>query len=435
MENILVQLIKYGMILLMLIYTYHAYAALRIKEADRLKKRLVQMTTLFFLQHFLGYLSLFIQVNSSKYVFLYLGELAVFVVVFVLYYRLYPRMSKLMFLNCMQLISIGLLFLTRLTYDKAVRQLLFITIGFLIGAVIPWIIQKLEIRNYGWLYGCVGILLLICVLVLGVAENGATNWLGVGGFIFQPSEFVKILFILCIAASYQKNHSFHQIVAVSVMAAANVLILVFSKDLGGALIFFVTYIMLLYIASGNVFYMIAGFGAGSIASVVAYRLFHHVQVRVMAWKSPFQYIDKEGFQMSQSLFAIGTGGWFGMGINKGLPTSIPIVESDFIFSAIAEELGGVYAIAIIFLYINLFMGLMQYGMRIRDSFYRLVVIGIAVLITFQAFLSIGGVIKFIPSTGVTLPFISYGGSSMMACIFLLMIYEGIYLKTGKRKNA
>jgi peptidoglycan glycosyltransferase len=237
---------------------------------------------------------------------------------------------------------------------------------------------------------------------------------------------VKLLFVLSIASLFAEKTDFKRVCVVTAMAGITVLLVVFQKDLGGALIFFVTYIFMLYGASGKPLYLFTGLAGGSVASWVAYRLFDHVKVRVMAWRNPFEYIDKEGYQISQSLFAIGTGGWFGMGLYQGLPTTIPVVDSDFIFSAISEELGGLFAICLILLYVNSFLVLINVSIRTKDSFYRLLSLGFAVMFGFQAFLSIGGVIKFIPSTGVTLPFVSSGGSSIVAVIIMFMLVQGIY---------
>jgi cell division protein FtsW (lipid II flippase) len=326
------------------------------------------------------------------------------------------------------LLSIGYIILTRLSFDKAVRQFIISGIALGIGLLVPILMQKFTcIRRYGWIYGLVGIAFLILVLLVGTESYGATSWLSIFGlFSIQPTEFVKLLFVFCIASLYAEGTDFKRVCAITAMAGATVLAVVFQKDLGGALIFFVTYIFMLYGASGKPLYLFTGLAGGSIASWVAYRLFDHVKVRVLAWKTPFEYIDKEGYQISQSLFAIGTGGWFGMGLYQGLPTTIPVVDSDFIFSAISEELGGLFAVCLILLYANCFLILIKVSIKTRDSFYRLLSLGFAVTFAFQVLLSIGGVIKFIPSTGVTLPFISSGGSSIVAMIIMFMIVQGIY---------
>ena len=191
---------------------------------------------------------------------------------------------------------------------------------------------------------------------------------------------------------------------------------------------------MLYAATSRVLLLISGLIAGSGAAFVAFELFNHVKVRVMAWQAPFRYIDKEGYQITQSLFAIGTGGWLGMGINRGLPNSIPVVESDFIFSAISEELGGIFAICIVLIYISCFMMMINIALDQEDAFYRQLSIGFSVMFAFQVFLSVGGVIKFIPSTGVTLPLLSQGGSSVFVTVIMFMILQGIYIKGKQGKQ-
>lgn len=153
---------------------------------------------------------------------------------------------------------------------------------------------------------------------------------------------------------FEKSVELKDLVITTAFAAAHVLILAASKDLGGALLFFVTYLVMLYAAAKKPLYCFAGIGVGTLAGISAYRLFSHVRVRVQAWSDPWSCIDKEGYHIAQSLFAIGTGGWFGMGLCQGLPSSIPFVEKDSIFSAISEELGGIFAICLMLLCICIF---------------------------------------------------------------------------------
>ena len=226
----------------------------------------------------------------------------------------------------------------------------------------------------------------------------------------------------------QERHDFQRVAVTTAAAAAFVLVLVLSKDLGGALIYFVTYLMLLYVATAQPLYLLGGLLAGSGASWIAYHLFSHVQTRVLAWSDPFSVIEKEGYQITQSLFAIGTGGWFGLGLNQGMPYKIPVVEQDFMFSAIAEELGILFAFLLIFVYLSSFYMILNIAMVLKDSYYKLVAVGLGTLMIFQVFLSIGGVTKFIPSTGVTLPFVSYGGSSLLGSFLIWAVIQGMYLK-------
>lgn len=193
--------------------------------------------------------------------------------------------------------------------------------------------------------------------------------------------------------------------------------------------------MVLYVATMRLRYLMAGFLAGTAASVVAYQLFSHVRVRVLAWSDPWSHIDQEGYQICHSLFAIGTGGLFGMGLGQGMPQSVPVVESDFVFSAIAEELGVIFCIFLILIYISCFIMFINIAMKMKKRFYKLSAFGLSVVFIFQVFLSIGGVTKFIPSTGVTLPLISYGGSSIMTTILIFSIIQGMYVRNGREEGA
>jgi peptidoglycan glycosyltransferase len=424
-----VELIKYLMILLIGIYTYYSFTIFRYKNKKKQGRIYVILTIIIFLVHFVGNATLLLQTESIKLVYLYCGEVILFVLVLALYRIFYPKQSRLLLRNMLMLLAISFVVLTRLNFDMAVKQVIIVACSFGVCLIIPYILKSFSCLNrFGWAYGIGGILVLLLVLVIGTTSRGATNWLNLGGFSLQPSEFVKLLFVLSVAALFQAGADFKRIILVSVMAAANVLILVLQKDLGGALIFFVTYIFMLYVATVKPLYLIAGLISGSFAAYIAYQLFGHVQVRVLAWQNPFAYIDKEGYQITQSLFAIGTGGWFGMGLNRGLPTDIPVVESDFIFSAISEELGGLFAICIVLIYISCFVMFINIALEKEDAFYRLSAIGFAVMFAFQVFLSIGGVTKFIPSTGVTLPLISQGGSSVFTTIVMFMILQGIYMR-------
>ena len=180
-------------------------------------------------------------------------------------------------------------------------------------------------------------------------------------------------------------------------------------------------------ATGNPFYFIGGLGSGCVAAMIAYRLFSHVRVRVVAWQDPLSVIEKEGYQICQSLFAIGTGGWFGTGLNQGMPEKIPKVEQDVVFSAISEELGGIFALCLIMVCMSCFLMFLNIAMQLKDRFYKLVALGLGTTYGFQVFLTIGGVIKFIPSTGVTLPLVSYGGSSLLSTIIIFAIIQGFYI--------
>ncbi|CUH93182.1 FtsW/RodA/SpoVE family cell cycle protein [Herbinix luporum] len=426
--RLLVELTKYLMIILMGTYTFHAFRA-SIKKNKRHQDRIYRMMTiLLFTFHFTGYFTIYVQYPSDTLFLLYGIQVIVFILALNFYHIFYPGISGLLLRNMLMLLSVGFIILSRLSFNNSVRHFIMSSVSLGICIFVPIFIQKFtRLRNYGWVYGAVGLVLLIITLLVGDEKYGAKSWLNLFDIVvIQPLEFVKLLFVFCIASLYDKEWNFKRVCMVTALAGATVLTLVLQKDLGGALIFFITYLFMLYGVTENSLYLLLGLGGGSAAAWIAYRLFYHVQVRVLAWKNPFNYIDKEGYQITQSLFAIGTGGWFGMGLYQGLPKSIPVVDSDFVFAAISEEFGGLFALCLILLYINCFIIMINISVKLDDNFYKLLSLGFSVMFGFQTFLCIGGVIKFIPSTGVTLPLISYGGSSIVSTIIMFAVIQGIY---------
>lgn len=433
--NLLVEIIKYMMILLIGMYSFYCLNVIRYRNKQQQNRCYTILMFIIFFLHFVGNVALFIQIRSIQLVYLYCIEFLLFILVLVLYRIIYPKLSRIIIRNMLMLLAISFLMLTRLSFNMVQKQLFIVACSFAFSLLVPLLIRYINhLQKYGWIYGIAGVLILAIVLVAGTTNFGATNWINIFGFSFQPSEIVKVLFILSMASLLRKNTEIKRICIISALAAAHVLILVMQKDLGGALIFFFTYIFMLYAATLKPLLFLSGLLAGSGAAFVAYQLFYHVRVRVMAWHNPFAYIDKEGYQITQSLFAIGTGGWFGMGINRGMPTEIPVVESDFIFSALSEELGGLFVICILLIYLSCFITFIDLALKQEETFYRLTVSGFAVMFIFQIFLSIGGVIKFIPSTGVTLPLLSQGGSSVFATIVMFMIIQGIYMRNRYQKK-
>ena len=294
--------------------------------------------------------------------------------------------------------------------------------------IIPFIMDRAwQLSKIPWVYGSIGLALLLVVCVMGNTAFGAQLSINIGGFSFQPSEFVKISFVFFVATMFYRSVDFKTIAVTTAVAAAHVLVLVMSKDLGSALIFFVTYLLMLFVATGSWLYLGLGAGSGAAAAVIAYNLFSHVRTRVEAWLDPWSDISGKGYQISQSLFAIGTGGWFGMGLYQGMPSKIPVVEKDFVFSAISEEMGGIYAICLILICLGCFMQFMMIAAKMQAVFYKLIAFGLGTTYIVQVFLTIGGVTKFIPSTGVTLPFVSYGGSSILSTFIVFNVVQGLYI--------
>lgn len=361
-------------------------------------------------------------------ILMYLAQLVIYTIAFFIYRFFYKGLSGLILNNMIMLIMIGIFMLERIKIEYAVKQLFIVSLGLAICILVPFIIKNFPyFDKLGWQYGIIGILLLLVTFVFAEEIHGAKNWIVISGVAFQPSEFVKILYVFFAAALLTRKNNFKHIVIVTAVAVVHVTILIVEKDLGGALIFFITYLFLLVSVTGNYLYLLLGILCGLGASVGAYHLFSHVKTRVLAWKDPFSIIDTGGYQITQSMFAIASGGLFGLGLGRGIPEKIPVVESDFIFAAICEELGGIFALCLLMVYISCFIMIVNISMKINNIFFKFTALGLGIEFIFQTFLAVGGVTKFIPSTGVTLPLISYGGSSVLSTIILFSIIQGMYV--------
>lgn len=348
---------------------------------------------------------------------------------------IYDKVDRVLLNNMCLLSGLGLCIVSRLSFTRAFRQYIITLVSFAICLAIPFVIERFRFfRKLLWVYAGVGIVALLIVLT-GTKVNGAHITYSIKGFTFQPSEIVKILFLFFIAALLYKYNDLKWIFISAVVSGCFVIILVLSKDLGSALIFFVAYFMILIMSTHNYWYLLTGLAGGAIACIAAYNIFDHVKVRVVAFLDPWTYIDDQAYQITQSLFAISSGGWFGAGLMQGRPWDIPYVDQDLIFSAMCEEFGLLFALCVLTICLCCFYRMMFMSRVIGDKFYQIVVYGIGVMYIFQVFLTVGGGIKFIPLTGVTLPFISYGGSSVLTTYIMFFIVQGIYIKSLKYEKS
>lgn len=440
MENLVIQLSKYIIIILMTIYTIYCFNVFRNEDKERQNRIYRKLRKLMYLIHFICHGLLFLNTKDYMILGIYVAELIFLFGVLAAYRFVYRNLSNLILNNMLLLLSISFTMLARLDTAYAIRQLIMAAAGLGICLIVPFVIERFPyFDKMGWIYSGLGLVLLMLVFIpgIGVEKYGSLNWIKIGPVLLQPSEFVKIIFVFFAAALLSNAADFKSVVKISIPAAAYVLVLVAEKDLGGALIFFITYLAILYAATEQPLYLAAGLLGISLAGTAAYHLFSHVKVRFQAWRDPFSDISGGGYQIASSLFAIGTGGWFGMGLGKGLPGSIPVQESDFIFSAISEELGGIFALCMVMIYISCFVMFVNIAMKMKNQFYKLTAFGLSVVFIFQVFLNIGGVTKFIPSTGVTLPLVSYGGSSIISTIVMFSIIQGMYVlnqEGRQRKN-
>lgn len=428
MQEYVTELSKYFINICMVIYTLECFLVF----VDRWRNsRIIYVTQniLIFLIQLLCFADLALVSDDMQYVFFYAFVQVFLIAAMVIVPMVYERANRLLLNNMCMLTGTGLCMISRLSFDKAVKQYIIILVSLIIAMFIPYLLSRIRfLKKLTWVYAAVGIGALSLVLLLGDVTHGSKLAFNIGGIRFQPSELVKILFVFFLAGALWEKYSFGRVAVTAVVAGLHVIVLVVSTDLGSALIFFVCYVFVVFAATRNYLYLLCGAVGGSGAAYVAYRLFSHVRIRVLAWRDPWSYIDNQGYQITQSLFAIGSGSWFGMGLLQGNPRKIPQVETDFIFSSICEELGVVFGISLILIMISCFVMMMHIAAQIRDRFYQTIVYGIGIMYIFQIFLTIGGGIKLIPLTGVTLPFVSYGGISVMTTMLMFFIIQGIYIR-------
>ena len=418
MELYITELSKYFITLFMALYTLECFLVFRFQEEEKRSGIYIRQNLLMFLVHFSCFLVICFETGNIEYLFFYVLQQILLFATVMLFRMVYPKGNRLVINNMCMLLSIGFVILTRLSFEKAIKQFFIVTVSIVAGMLIPYFIHKLKfLKSLTWVYAAVGVTALGIVLILGATTRGSKISYSIAG----------VTFVFFLASAFYESQSLLRVVLTAALAGIHVLVLVASRDLGSALIFFIVYVMMVFIATGKWIYLFLGSAGGCGAAVLAYQFFTHVQVRVQAWRDPFSCIDDAGYQITQSLFAISSGGWFGLGLFRGTPSSIPFVEADFVFSAVAEELGILFSMCMILVCISCFIMFMDISVRLQDRFYRLIAFGLGVTYIFQVFLTIGGGTKFIPMTGVTLPFISYGGSSVLTTLVMFFIIEGLYM--------
>lgn len=345
--------------------------------------------------------------------------------------------------------GIGIAFVTRLAPELAMRQVMWLFFGVVCMLLVLIFLKNLDrIANYKYTLMIVCFLLLLSPLlpVVGQEIYGSRIWLNIAGISFQPGEIAKILIVLFLAGYLAQNREMlsiftHRIgpfkipdlatlVPLLVMWVISLLIVIFEKDLGSALVVFFVFITMLYVATGKKTYLIIGFVLIAIGGVAAFLLFDHVQIRVDTWLDPFKDATGDGYQLVQAIFSIADGGLFGVGIGNGMSDQIPIVESDFIFAAIAEETGLLGAAGLLLLYLCFAIRGLVTAARAKSDVSSFIAVGLTASIILQAFIIVGGVARLIPLTGLTLPFVSQGGSSLLASFIAI----GFLLRCGDQST-
>lgn len=336
--------------------------------------------------------------------------------------------DNFIFLIVTMLVSIGVIMIYRINPELGLKQILWIGMGIVLFFITYILFKQIKgWENWLWLYVAGSIILFILTLLLGRNVKGATNWIKIGRLSIQPSEIIKILTIFLIASYYTNREKFkgmkfgnYYLMGIIYLF---VLFLFLQKDLGSVLIFLSVFIALQFVYEEDRKLVLINLTILMICAVAGYYIFPHVRSRVQTWLDPWKYIDTRGYQITQSLFAIAEGGFFGTGLGLGYPEFIPEVHTDFIFPAICEEMGIFTGIGIIMLFLILVYRGFKIAINQRYKFYRIVALGISILFGIQSFIIFGGVLNMIPLTGITIPFVSYGGSSMLSSFIALGILQ------------
>jgi cell division protein FtsW (lipid II flippase) len=320
------------------------------------------------------------------------------------------------------------------TREDAPVQLVWGTVGIaLFVAVLLVVRDHRSLSRYAYTLALVGLVLLALPALLprSMSEvNGAKIWIRLAGFSIQPGEFAKICLIIFFAAYLVNKRDVLALASRRVMGVElprgrdlgpvllawviSILVLVFERDLGSSLLLFGIFVVMLYVATERSSWLLIGVGLFAGGAFIAYQIFAHVQLRVNTWLDPFAYRDDEGYQLVQSLFGLGTGGLFGAGLGGGRPDQVPVAKSDFIAAAIGEELGLFGLVAVIVVYLVLVERGLRTSLIVRDAFGKLLAAGLAFAVAWQVFVVLGGVTGLLPLTGLTTPFLAYGGSSLVA---------------------
>ena len=334
--------------------------------------------------------------------------------------------------------GIGITFVTRLQPGASLGQVIFLFLGVALMVGTLAVVKNLEvIKRYKYVLGIAGIILLVLPMFIGTEIYGSKLWIKIGGFQFQPGEFAKVLIVLFLAGYLAENRELLSISNRTVLGikfprlrllyplfivwGVCLLVVAFERDLGSALLFYTIFLIMLYVATGRVSYVIIGLALLAVGAFGMYQIMSHVQVRVAIWLDPFSDAQNLGYQIVQSLFSLADGGLAGVGIGKGMADIIPVVASDMIFAAIGEEMGLLGGSAVLLLFMLFAVRGLTTAARAKSDLAAFSAAGLTAAISFQAFTIVGGVTKLIPLTGVTLPFMSQGGSSLLASFVIVAL--------------
>lgn len=355
-----------------------------------------------------------------------------------------PRATPILLPAACLIQGLGYVMILRLSPDKAAAQSVWSGVAVAVFVVALLLLRDYRrIARYQYTWALVGVITLILPLVPGIGRevNGSTLWVGIGGLTFQPGEIAKIALLFFLAAYLTdkrelltiatwrigplKMPDLKHLVPIVFAWGLSFLVLVAESDLGSSLLLFAVFLAVFWVATGRAAYQIVGGSLFALGAVTAYSLFGHVQTRIGIWLDPFKDYEGSGYQLAQSLFGLGSGGVTGSGLGNGYPNFIPLAYSDFIFSAFGEELGLLGTTALLVAFLTVIAAGVRISLATQDAFGKLLAAGLTSIIAFQVFIIVGGVTRLIPLTGITIPFFSYGGSSLVVNFVILAVLIAI----------
>ena len=396
------------------------------------------ITSLFMFQIF-GILLAILSNEEVNMISIYLSIAFVFATLFSNIYI--PKITKsdstfILIVN--MLYSISVIMIVRLSSNLVIKHIIWYLSGLVILLIVYYFMKFFDkiLKGKFLLFFIITTLTFIVTLALGFTSGGAKNWIDVGGlFSLQLSEFGKISFIFMIASYYYKYDEFtrNRIGKYYLILSTYIFALLFflQGELGTAMIFFGLLISNMFIFEKRYIFIVLNIILALVGVYLASLVLPHIKVRIDIWLDPWKDFNERGYQIIQSLFAIAGGGFFGTGIGLGMPDLVPVVESDFILTAIIEEMGMFMGFSIILMYILLFYKTLKLSLEFSSKYYSSLSLSIGLIYAMQALIMFGGILKLIPLTGITTPFLSYGGSSTVSNFILLSILQYLSQKAGE----
>ena len=435
MVNIIVQLSKYLMILMITVYTYLCFSIFGYYDPDKKKRCLRKQNVLMFVMHLTAFLVMYLEKKDTKILALYLMQVTLLGGTILLYSFIYPKVSRLVVNNMCMLLSIGFIMITRLNYDKAAKQYLIAAAGIVLCLVIPIIIRKVRfLSEWRILYGIVGIVSLAVVVVVGRVSYGAMLGFTVAGINIQPSELVKLAFILAGAATLDRLFAKRNLIFTVLFSAYCVGCLALMSDFGTALVFFVAFLCIAFLRTGDLASIVMMTAAAGFAGGLVLHFKPYVAQRFTVWRHAWEFTQTTGYQQSRTMSAAASGGLLGTGPEDAWLKYVGAANTDLVFGVVSEEFGLLLALVCVTAVIALAAFALRAGDSARSSFYAIAACGAASMLVFQTSLNVLGAVDILPLTGVTFPFVSMGGSSMLSCWGLLAYLKAVDVRRPPEKE-